>query len=646
MPSKFGGIPVDDQPRSKFGGVPVSEEAAPKGRGARQQAGHELSYGTRATLEGLTGVADIAIDPLARGLEYVTGQSMYRGRDIGRMASDALGLDNPETGSERIVSDVNRAVAGTVSGAGAARQIPQVAGPVMRGVRTFFGEGLPAQVAGAASGATATGYVRENGGSEAAQLGAGLGAGGLPALMRYGAPATIRALVRGGEDGLKRMRQNISDFHIAGAGTPSVGQATQRRINLAMESLFGRVPGSAGVMDQAAEAQAQRLGNGASRIADDIAPGADEVAAGQAIQIGITGPGGWRERFNAASGKAYDRVESVLPNGLRIPVNNTLNTLRQVAPDPHAAAPNVSARSINGELRGWRADFEKDAQPSSMWGQATPALPYEVVKNARTTVGKNAAANFGADASAGDWRTLYGALTRDMHDGASNFSPIARSRQERANNLYSAGKKREELISPIVNAGAPEDVFHAAIRNGDRGITRLSALYDSLPTEARNTTTSAVIRRLGIAKPGAQGAQGGEFSSHTFLTNWNALGGKTQQLLLSHLAPDQRAQVEAMARVADNLKRGSKVWANPSKSSDGVGQLATAGATAGAAATGNVGALASIIGTATGANLGAKAMTSPNVVRWLAERNRLPSNPFSYLLVSPQQKERKQPKNR
>ncbi len=68
--------------------------------------------------------------------------------------------------------------------------------------------------------------------------------------------------------------------------------------------------------------------------------------------------------------------------------------------------------------------------------------------------------------------------------------------------------------------GGPEKVFQAAMSGTKDGATTLRAVMRSLPEDGQKAVSAAVIKRMGLANPGAQNAAGDAFSPNTFLTNW------------------------------------------------------------------------------------------------------------------------------
>ena len=124
---------------------------------------HGVKLGARSAIEGVTGIVDLATSPLRAGAELLTGNRPGTLTELASRGADKLGLPRPNSATERVQSDVGRAISGgavTMGAGGAMAQLPGMAGRV--------GTALSAQPAlqtlSNASGAGAAGVTRESGG--------------------------------------------------------------------------------------------------------------------------------------------------------------------------------------------------------------------------------------------------------------------------------------------------------------------------------------------------------------------------------------------------------------------------------------------------------------------------------------------------
>jgi hypothetical protein len=254
-------------------------------------------------------------------------------------------------------------------------------------------------------------------------------------------------------------------------------------------------------------------------------------------------------------------------------------------------------------------------------------LPYEAVKKLRTLVGREISdSTIASDVPKSKWKALYGALSDDLGAAAQNAGPEAVQTWKRANNYTRAGMERIEntLNSVIGDKKTFEDIFKGVAPTNVDSVNKIRRVFRSLDDDQRQIVSDAIVNRMGRATPGQQDATGDKFSSETFLTNWNRINDSAK----SQLFPDSamRSKLDAIAKVSEDIRAGKVVFGNPS----GTGQAMTAGsvyaavpAAVGMAATGNVGAAAATLTIAgsmvASANIGAKMLTSPKVVDWLAK---------------------------
>jgi len=150
----------------------------------------------------------------------------------------------------------------------------------------------------------------------------------------------------------------------------------------------------------------------------------------------------------------------------------------------------------------------------------------------------------------------------------------------------------------------------------------------SVDDEGQRMITATVIRRLGRAKEGVQGALGDRFSSETFLTNWNGLSTEAKRTLFNRYGDRFRADMDQIAKFAANLRTGSQVFRNPSGTAQATTQAATVGALAISAMTGQWETAAVIGAGVVGANWTSHLMTSPRFVKWLAQSTKIPAGMY------------------
>ena len=147
-----------------------SNVQAPRGgstEGDYNATTHGIKLGARSTMEGVAGIVDLLTSPLRAGAEALGMDRPGTMTELAGRGADKLGLPRPNNATERVQSDIGRAISGgavTMGAGGAMAQLPNMAGRV--------GAALSAQPAlqtlSNATGAGASGVTREMGGSQGA----------------------------------------------------------------------------------------------------------------------------------------------------------------------------------------------------------------------------------------------------------------------------------------------------------------------------------------------------------------------------------------------------------------------------------------------------------------------------------------------
>ncbi|MGA0588100.1 hypothetical protein ACO2Q2_13365 [Dyella sp. KRB-257] len=252
-------------------------------------------------------------------------------------------------------------------------------------------------------------------------------------------------------------------------------------------------------------------------------------------------------------------------------------------------------------------------------------LPYEALKKLRTLVGNEMNNNsLVSDVPRSKWTALYGALSRDLQNAAKEAGPKAQQAWNRANAYYRAGSSRIDSIASVVDkSGGPEAIFNAATSGTRDGATTLRAVMQSLKPDEQKVLASVMVRRLGRATPGAQNAAGDAFSMSSYLTNWNRLSPEAKKALFGRFGPKFSQDMDHLATMAENVRSGSKVFANPSGTAATAANIAAWTSMIGSLASGQLHTAGTIAAGVGSANLVARVMTNPRFVGWLAKQTRL-----------------------
>ena len=476
--------------------------------------------------------------------------------------------------------------------------------------------------------------------SDAANSTAALTAQLLAGMAPSAAGAATRGLIRGSDPAA--MASNVDAFRSLGA-EPTLGQASGTRRTQFLESALAKVPGGAGVVQKAAEEQAENLGHGVDNLTTALSPGgASPERAGRAIRQGISGEGGFADRFRQTSNGLFNQVDQYIPANQPVQVNTTLKALNDIAA-PLPGAPATSAALVNPKVAQIRQAVMSDL------GANGTSLPYAAISGVRSQVGDLlAGGSLISDIPTGQLKRLYGALSSDMTQAAQDAGPAAAQAFSRASNYYSAGLKRMDVLDFTVDkAGGPEAVFNAALSGTKDGATRLRAVMQSLDADQQKAVSATVIKRMGNATPSQQNAAGDVFSPESFLTNWNRMSPEAKSALFDRFGPDFRNQVDNIAQVGSNLRSGSKVFQNRSGTAGAEAQTGMLGhvlesAIGAGAIVGGHGAGISTPHLIVGAGAvplaaygAAKATTSPGVVDWAARSTQPGAGAQASLISAP-----------
>jgi hypothetical protein len=613
--------------------VDGSAPPAPQPRVTLAGLGRAAGLLGRDALEGTGGLVGIFTDPFVYGAGAAAGQNFAGMRDTATQFADAIGLPKPETGAERVVSDIQQAIVPGGAMIRGARILQGAASEVPAGVGRLLAMDPTTQLVGAATGAGAGGVVREAGGSEGAQIGASLLGAVAPSVGIAAASETTRRVIRGGEAGRQEMERNIRDFSTAGT-TPTIGQASPARGGKIIEARLRGAPGSVGVMSRQSGTQAEEIGKSVTRLADSLSPSAGAEKGGRAIIRGITGDGGFMDRFRATTRALYDEVERLLPPDTAVPAQSSVAMLRSLTA-PVRGAERTAKVLQNAKVASIAKAFSDDLAANN--GQ----LPYASLKALRTEVGNLMDDSaLSPDVSVRQLSRLYGAMTEDMTRAAvATGDPATIRAANRANMFYRVGQARVEALQTALSreAGGPEAVYKAMFNNSREGGTTIRRVMQSLPEQQQKDFAAATLRRLGRANPSNQDEMGEVFSTERFLTNLNNMSAEARSAIFDRFGPTFRRDLESIAASTARIREASQIAGNPSGTGQAIAQFTGYGAL-GLSAVSSVAALdptafAAVSAALASTNVAGRAFTNPRIVRWMAKTTKAPTAALPSLMA-------------
>ena len=188
-------------------------QAQPQERTLGEDVARQLGLTARAGAEGLAGLAGLAYDPIAAGLNLGAEAIGYEGRaaplqqQVRGLLSQA-GVPEPESTAERIVQAASQGLVGGGGGVAAARGAGRLAtGPIGQQVTQALAAGPYAQVVGGGGAGAAGQAAQEVGVGPVGQIAASLAGG-----IATGAPVGIAEQLTAG-----RVPQAAQDIIQAGA---------------------------------------------------------------------------------------------------------------------------------------------------------------------------------------------------------------------------------------------------------------------------------------------------------------------------------------------------------------------------------------------------------------------------------------------
>lgn len=613
----------------------------------------DIKMGARSVLQGAGGLFGAlggdafnhyVVDPIREKFSSPTLSGLITGqkgaapspsyRDAAGSLADRLGLPRPQTAQERVMGDVGEALTGTglTMGVGgllnAGRNLASTAAPTARNTLGNFLTAQPKlQAVSTATGAGAASATREAGGSEGQQLAAGLIGGLSPSVVHATNSAAVRGLLRGGEGGRKTVADNISTFKAAG-DSPTAGQASGNRRARALETAVASLPGGAGVMAAKASQQAKNVGDRLDDLAGTLSPGGGGLSpqtAGESVQQGAKT---FSDNVRLNRRALYWQADKLIPETTPVSVSSTQKALADLT-TPTAGAEATTGSLISPRIQQLAQNLESDLAGGN------GAIPYSALKEIRSRIGEELSDfALSSDRPTAQYKKLYGALSQDMEKAARAQGPHAERAYRYANNYYKITERRLEQLDRVIHkAGGPEYVYNALYAGAKQGSTTIDAVMRSLPKESQKDFVAATIRQMGRAKPGQQNAATDAFSMETFLTNWGSISKEARAAIFNRQGTQFSSAMDQIAKTAENLREGSKVFANPSNTASKQVLLAGGGAAAstvfGALLRGQVGyaaaAAAAPFAAAGAANLVAKKLTNPEFVNWLAMTTHMPA---------------------
>jgi hypothetical protein len=600
-PAKEAGIleSIDQAIQSNPIGATIAEGAAAVNRGASQVADFLTTTPINSALE-LAG-SESRVPSITETLAPATaGNFMEAGvpRDIVRAAGEVVpgGI---------AAGSLLRGAAGALNPAMLSSGEAVTAGAVRQLGQTTIGQ--DAAYAGLSGAGGAVG--QEIGGDTGGAIGAALAPIAPAAAAAVGGGALKRMF---GGDGAARV---IDDFASFGE-VPTAGMASGKAGLQGAENISASAIGGA-PLARKSESIANSIQQRLAKIADYISTKEGAENAGMEIQKGITGKNGFIDRFRSTSSVLWNKSDSLIDKSLPVSLANTRGKLDQL---------------VRGGKVGPILDNQKLVELKSVLDDPAP-VDYQTLRDIRSSIGQKLGSNeLLSDIPRSELKQIYGALSQDIKTIASQSSPQALQAFNRANKYTSSGHDRvDDYLQRIANKVNPDEVFKAIAKGGE-GTKSINVIKKSLKPEEWEVVASNVVRKLGRSPSGQQNAVGDDalgdaFSVDKFVTDWNKLGPARKSIFSgSDKIEAYGDDLSKIARAASVVKDAGRVSRNASGTAQAASKIAAGTGLATSVVTANPTILAATAASLVMNNAGARLMSNPRFVKWLAQSAKIPAS--------------------
>ena len=515
---------------------------------------------------------------------------------------------------------------------------PAAGGAIGAQLATQAGRGLLGRAV-AAGGGTAAGEVLGQTGEQVAQgqrpqidpsevaIAGASGAVGQPIGEALGAVASegVKRLFRGGEQGRQGVQQAIDDLAPFGI-SPSVAQASGRTALDGVESLLSGAPGGAAVfrrrVAETTDSVAKALDDQVMRLTSG--KGASRESVGKTVREGINQ---YASRFATRSSRLWQALDDKVPSNAPVPAQNTVKAFEELT-GPIQGAPALTEELSNSTLARMSAALASDLGDSG-------AVPYSVLRDLRTAIGQKIGnPTLTSDVTTKQFRRIYAGLSEDLRTAARGVG--AEDVWKRANDFTREGSKRlENTLQPLLNKKTNAQIEKALWGGLQDGPEQMRTLMRSLTPDQEDVVVADAIRRMGTARPSQQGAEDVAFSFETFLTNWAKVRGQetssplgtSLDVLFKRGRNVQLGQdLDKLARASERMRETSRAFFNPSGTADRGTAQAAMFTSMGSTLAGFFKLPIVLAGSMGATNAGARLMTSPKFVRWLAQSTEIAPN--------------------
>jgi len=369
----------------------------------------------------------------------------------------------------------------------------------------------------------------------------GFGAGGAENLVEKGINAAS-----GATSDLLKSYQNLD------IKPRLVGDVSQNPTMQALQGFATKAPFGANPVREASKDTLDEFGNAVNKTADIMGSSQTLQEAGQTLQDhGKI----WMKDFKNAQESAANDVAQTIGTNAPVSPSNTRSAIGQLT---------LSSNGNQALSDALKSPTTQDIINVLAENGNNP-LTWEQAAALRTKVGQTLESThlIGTQEQA-QAKLLYGALTKDMENGALLSGSSAGLAKFRASNLLTSQGHDfvDNVLGDVMNA-TPEQAASGLLASGTKGGTKLQMLRDEMP-EAADELGSASIRRMAAGESNASG--GNAVSPSRWLSNQDPtrrLAPEANAALFPH--PDVQARMQDLDKVAQSM-RSTEAFVNHSNS--------------------------------------------------------------------------------
>jgi hypothetical protein len=293
-----------------------------------------------------------------------------------------------------------------------------------------------------------------------------------------GAPAAVTRLARKASPVSQRqtVAQSAQDLGI----TPTLSM--NNRTAGVLETTLANAPFSAGSINRAQDRTVSQMGDAFAQASERLGTPTTREGAGQALKSGAKS---FVNKFEEKSSKLYNQLDSEIGFNSFVTAPRSIAVLEEITKNANKY-PEIDKFLKKPIFSKILRDLEVDGSLN--------ALPYEALKDLRSTIGKSIGSFSGvmSDLDQGQLKKLYGALSQDLELAARSAGPKALNAYTRANNYYRAGQSRvENALKNVLKADtekkAYNDIVAMTLEASPKGSTK-----KTFTIEKKLTTRSMV----------------------------------------------------------------------------------------------------------------------------------------------------------